>query len=74
MMAERGVTRRPEMDAQEWLSQAPKVGGALKKGNSVSVTTRGARSPVWSVTGSTQSFCWIFDERMRTREGKCSSP
>ena len=42
-MADRGVTRRPEKDAQEWLSEAPKVGGALKKGISVSVTTRGGR-------------------------------
>jgi hypothetical protein len=43
MMADQGVTRRPEMDAQEWLSQTPKVGGALKKGISVSVTMWGGR-------------------------------
>jgi hypothetical protein len=43
MMADRDVTRRPEVDAQEWLSEAPKVGGALKKGISVSVTTWGGR-------------------------------
>ena len=31
------------MDLAEWLAQAPKVGDALKKGISVSVTTWGGR-------------------------------
>jgi hypothetical protein len=42
-MADRDVTRRPEMDTHEWLAQAPKVSDALRKGISVSVTTWGGR-------------------------------
>jgi hypothetical protein len=49
-------TSKPNMDAAEWLSQAPKVSDALKKGISVSVTTWGGRDIVglvcdWEQTG-----------------------
>jgi hypothetical protein len=43
MMEDRDVTRKPEVDTQEWLSRVPKVGDALKKGISLSVTTWGGR-------------------------------
>ena len=42
-MGDSDVTRKPEIDGQEWLSQAPKVGDALKKGTSLTVTTWGGR-------------------------------
>ena len=43
------------MDAQEWLSQAPKVSDALKKGISVSVTTWGGREIAGLVCDREQS-------------------
>jgi hypothetical protein len=42
-MADQDATRKPNIDSAEWLSQAPKVSDALKKGISVSVTTWGGR-------------------------------
>ena len=42
-MADQDLTRNPDVGAQEWLAQAPKISDALKKGVSVSVTTWGGR-------------------------------
>jgi hypothetical protein len=42
-MVDRDVTRRADMDTQEWLAQAPKVNDALKRGISVAVTSWGGR-------------------------------
>ncbi len=55
-MADQDATRKPNMDSAEWLSQAPKVSDALKKGVSVSVTTWGGREIAglvcdWEQTG-----------------------
>jgi hypothetical protein len=55
-MVDQDATQKPNMDSAEWISQAPKVSDALKKGISVSVTTWGGRDIVgrvgdWEQTG-----------------------
>ena len=42
-MADQNANIRPNVGAEEWLSQTPKVSDAIKKGVFVSVTTSGGR-------------------------------
>lgn len=42
-MVNQEIARRPPLDSQEWLAQAPKISDALKKGTSVSVVTWSGR-------------------------------
>jgi hypothetical protein len=45
-MADQNAHNKPNVGPEEWLSQAPKVSDALKKGVFVSVTTWGGREMV----------------------------
>ena len=54
-MADQNAHNRPNVVPEEWLSQAPKVSDALKKGVFVSVTTWGGRELAGLVCDREQS-------------------
>ena len=72
-MVDQNAHNKPNAGPEEWLSQAPRVSDALKKGVFVSVTTWAAGS--WrgsSATGNSPDCSWTFANPTRTPMGTCS--
>ena len=74
-MVDQNAHNRPNVGPEEWLSQAPKVSDALKKGVFVSVTTWGGRELAGLVCDREHSGLLLdVREPTRTPTGTCSCP